>query len=239
MASPQRKSQLTYPGCDGYPRSEFDLNRLLMDYTEFVIKTRCADQPTGYVSANLFIYYEKGNPRKRVSPDVFYVKQAPKGLRERYLIWEEGFVPDVAFEYVAESSWRMDPVEKRAIYEHIGIPEYYVYDPRHRWLKPPLWAYRLENGKYVETKVESGEYVSPVLGLRMKVEAEWLRFYDATTGERCLTAEEQAQRSAFDAARAAEEARRADREAARADAGSAELLALKRENERLRRQLET
>jgi Uma2 family endonuclease len=224
MALPQRKSKVTYPGDDGYPMSEFDINRLLMEYTEFVIKTRCADEPTGYVSANLFIYYEEGNPRKRVSPDTFYVKHAPKGLRERYLIWEEGFVPDVAFEYVAKSSWRMDPVEKRAIYEQIGIPEYYVFDPRHRWLHPPLWAYRLENGKYVETKVESGENVSPVLGLRMKVEGEWLRFYDAVTGEMCLTAEECAARARLDAQRAA--------------AAEAETRKLQDEVERLRRQLE-
>jgi len=39
-----------------------------------------------YVSGNLFIYYEEGNPEAVVAPDVFVVFGAPKHRRSSYML---------------------------------------------------------------------------------------------------------------------------------------------------------
>jgi len=228
---------IEYPCSDGHPMADKDINRLLMEYAELAIATKFRDDPSVYVSANLLLYYVEGNPKKRVAPDVLFVQGVGAGLRDVYLTWKEGKVPDVVFEFVARASWRMDPEKKRDLYERLGVPEYYVYDPLHRWLDPPLWAYTLEGGRYVTRPVHEGEITSPRLGLRMRVEGQWLRFYDAETGERMLTGLEadEARRSADEARRTAEEARRKAEAAARQE--SARAAALSEEVERLRRLL--
>lgn len=48
------------------------------------------DRDDVYVSGNLFVYYEEGNPKKCVAPDVFVVFGVPKRRRRVYLVWEEG-----------------------------------------------------------------------------------------------------------------------------------------------------
>ena len=48
---------------------------------------------------NMLMYYEEGNPRKHVAPDVFVVLEIPKEpLRENYLVWKEGKAPDFIVE---------------------------------------------------------------------------------------------------------------------------------------------
>ena len=214
----RRVRTIEYPGSDGHPMTEHDINRLLMEYTEHAIRTKFCDHATGYVSANLFIYYVEGDARKRVAPDTFFVKGATKELREVYKLWDEGLVPDVAFEYVARASYRLDPEKKRDIYERLGIPEYYVFDPKGRWLKPPLRAYLLrEDGRYEEIRVDGGEIASPRLGLTMRVEGQWLRFYDTATGQPMPTpeeAQEAAVRALERAERAEERVRQMERELA-------------------------
>jgi Uma2 family endonuclease len=180
VAIPRR--EIEYPCSDGHPMTDKDINRLLMEYTEFAIETKFEHDASAYVSANLFVYYVEGDPRKNVSPDVFFVRGVGRGLRDTYLLWKEGRVPEVVFEFVARTSWRMDPEKKRDIYEQMGVPEYYVFDPIGRWLKPRLWAYRLVDGRYEHIPVHEGEITSPILGLRMRVEGSWLRLYDVETG---------------------------------------------------------
>lgn len=42
-----------------------------------------------YVSGNLCIYYEAGNPWAVVAPDIFVVLEAPKRDHASYLLWTE------------------------------------------------------------------------------------------------------------------------------------------------------
>jgi hypothetical protein len=51
-----------------------------------------------YVSGNLLIFYEEGNRRRHISPDVFVVRGVENYQRPNYLIWEEGRAPEVAIE---------------------------------------------------------------------------------------------------------------------------------------------
>ena len=48
-----------------------------------------ADEPRVHVGGNLLLYYEEGNPRKHVSPDVFVafgIDKEPR--RDYYLVWK-------------------------------------------------------------------------------------------------------------------------------------------------------
>ena len=111
-----------YPSSDGEPMTDKDINRLVMEYVELTLAHRYAHDPNIYVLANLFIYYEEGNPKKCIAPDVFLVRGVEKKIRERYLLWEEGgHVPDVAFEFMARRRKQRDPLQKKAIYEQLGV----------------------------------------------------------------------------------------------------------------------
>ena len=44
------------------------------------------NKPMVYVSGNLLLFYERGNKRRHLSPDVFVVKGVAKHLRENYLL---------------------------------------------------------------------------------------------------------------------------------------------------------
>src|SRR4051794_6365212 len=88
-----------YPTSDGKPMAETDLHRQdMVDLIETIDDHFAAD-PNVYVTGNLLLYYEEGNPRKSVSPDVFVVRGVPKlPPRDYYLLWLEGKPPELAIE---------------------------------------------------------------------------------------------------------------------------------------------
>ncbi|SDW81520.1 hypothetical protein [Thiocapsa roseopersicina] len=45
------------------------------------------DCPDVYVSGNMFVYYEQGNPKTVVARDVFVVMGAPSHDRASYKLW--------------------------------------------------------------------------------------------------------------------------------------------------------
>ena len=47
---------------------------------------------------NSFLYYERGNPRAVVAPDVYVVVGAPEYLRDTYMLWNEPKGPDFVLE---------------------------------------------------------------------------------------------------------------------------------------------
>lgn len=179
-----------YPESDGEPMTDKDINRLLMEYAELAIRTHFRGQQV-YVSANLFIYYQQDEPNRRVAPDVFVVKGVEPKLRERYLLWEEGVAPCVAFEFTSRSSRFDDPGSKMGLYALLGIQEYYLFDPTGEFLNPRFRAYRLQGESYVEVQ----DLHSPELGLDIQVEGQWLRFIDPITRKALPTADEAVERA--------------------------------------------
>ena len=70
-------AEVFYPEADGQPMAETDVHRDLMIDLIAMLREYFRDDPHVYISGNLFLYYEEGNPRRVVAPDVFVVKGSP------------------------------------------------------------------------------------------------------------------------------------------------------------------
>ena len=151
------------------------------------------DRPNVYVSADLLIYYEEGDPAKAVAPDVFGAVKRPRMV---YKLWEEPKAPDFVLEVASESTWKQDREHKRVLYEQLGVREYWRFDPRGEFFQPPLQGLRLQGGRYrpIRARLRRGERFLPsaVLGFDLRAEAGQVRFHHPATGEALETVRESA-----------------------------------------------
>jgi Uma2 family endonuclease len=233
----QRTREVNYPTTDGKPMGETEIHIDELIDAITVLKDRFADEPNVYVNGNMLLYYEEGNPRKHVSPDVLVALNVPKKpKRDYYLVWKEGKGPDFIVEITSKSTQRVDMVKKFAFYRDVlRVSEYSLFDPKAEYLDPPLQGFRLIGGEYVPIEPINGRLPSEVVGLHLAREGQNLRLYDPITGTRLMTRLE-----ARDAAekRAYEERQRADEECQRAAASEAARKSLAEENDRLRQEIE-
>ena len=209
-----------YPSSDGKPLAENDLQARAILYAFGALRVRYGDRRHDvYVSADLLIYYEEGNPRVSVAPDVFVVFGVEDHTRMNYKVWEEGKGPDFVLEVASPNTWEEDVREKPGIYAGLGVREYFLFDPRGEHLAPRLQGYRLVDGTYerlpaVESIDRTLTLTSEVLGLELRAKGEEMRFRDSATGETLLSyGEEHAARREEAAARHAAEVRVAELEA--------------------------
>lgn len=173
-----------YPTTDGKPMAETDGHRELMNVLIQVLKMYFAAQPLVYVSGNLLIYYIPGNKRKHISPDVFVVKGVPNHERPNYLVWEEGYGPDIVIELTSSSTRREDVASKFRLYQDVlKVKEYFLFDPYEDYLDPSLQGHRLYQGQYRPIRVVNGRLPSRVLGLHLERDGEDLRLYNPATGD--------------------------------------------------------
>lgn len=199
----QLSTQVEYPDADGKPMAESDLARDYLIYATKVLEIYFHDNPEVYVSGNLFIYYEKGNPQAVVAPDVFVVFGVTKGKRRSYRTWEErNKIPSFVLEITSQITQKEDQEIKPNLYAALGVQEYFQYDPTGDYLNPQLQGSRLVSGNYQPITVtkqqnEQLSLTSEVLQLELKLQSGKLRFYDPAAGEMLLTHEEQVQRSRF------------------------------------------
>jgi len=75
-----------YPTSDGKPMAETDIHRDLMNALIAILKDWYSTNESVYVSGNLLVFYEEGDKRKHVSPDVFVVPGVRNHRRENYLM---------------------------------------------------------------------------------------------------------------------------------------------------------
>ena len=213
-----------YPCSDGQPMAESDVHARCMMHLATVLRRHFARRAEGdaYVSTNSFLYYEQGNPRAVVAPDVYVVLGAPGHLRDSYLLWNEPKAPDFVLEATSKSTRRDDMGRKRDVYAALGVAEYFLYDPRAEYLTPALQGYRLEGGRYrplptMTVLPDRGTTMrSEVLGLELRDrrDEQILRLRDPATGHDLPTYEElEEANEAAEAARKAAEARIAELEA--------------------------
>ena len=176
-----------YPSSDGLPLAENDWQLEAILDAVGVLKIRYGGRPDVYVSGDLLIYYEEGNPRKSVAPDVFVVFGAANHMRNVYKLWEEPKAPDFVLEVASENTWREDLGRKRTLYAELGVREYWLFDPRDEYFDPPLQGLVLREGSYraLPALVDSGARTirSEVLGLDLCAQSGVLRFRDPATGQ--------------------------------------------------------
>ncbi len=174
--------ELEYPCADGQPMAETDLHRNLMFDLIASLQLWYAANQMVYVSGNLLVFYEPGNRRRHVSPDVFVVRGVVKRTRRNYLIWKEGKAPEVAIELTSSSTKNEDLKRKFILYrDTLKVQEYFLFDPFGDYLKPPLQGYQLRRGRYGRIKALDGRLPSAVLGLHLERNGSELRLYDPTT----------------------------------------------------------
>ena len=132
---------IDYPTGDGKPMAETDVHRELMVELIVTLQDHFAADPDLYVSGNLLLFYEEGNRRRHVSPDVFVVRGVEKKPRENYLTWLEGKGPDLAIELTSRSTRSEDVKKKFALYRDVlHVPEYFLFDPFEDYLFPSMQA---------------------------------------------------------------------------------------------------
>ena len=180
---------IDYPESDGRPMAENDWQRAVIVHTLCVLGNRFGGRPDVYVSGDLLIYHEEGNPRASVVPDVFVVFGAESRMRRVYKLWEEPKAPDFVLEVASPSTWKDDEGPKRALYERLGVREYFQHDPTGEHLPSRLQGRRLVRGAYKPLPVVpslDGTLLlsSETLGLDLLADRSGkLRFRDPVTGE--------------------------------------------------------
>jgi Uma2 family endonuclease len=228
-------AEIEYPSADGKPMAETDVHRDWM-ITNIQRLERLYAGRRVYVSGNLLIYYQEGDPSKCVAPDTFVVKNCRPGRRRIFQIWKEKRTPNFILETTSKKTRHQDSGKKKDIYAKLGVTEYFLYDPLGEWLKPPLQGFRLRDGDYEAIAPDAdGSIVSQELGVRFALEDGDLVMVDVRTGERLQSQRELAQQQTQRAEQAegrAKEAERRLRDEAMARKALEEELARLRESER-------
>ena len=182
-----RANEVFYPSSDGKPMAEN------MWQADAILNARGdlgSARPQALVAADILMYPEEGNNRNSIAPDVLVAFGIGTHKRSSYFVWEEGKPPDWILEVASPGTQAEDRGHKRRRYAEIGVPEYWMFDPKgdvYPRGTPRLQGLKLVDGEYrpLEPKVVDGERMihSEVLGLDVRVDGELLRFRDPATGK--------------------------------------------------------
>ena len=219
------------PSINDLPPPDLMEQEEVLIYTVSALKRVLGRHPGTYVAGYTLLYDtirpdEPGRvPPPWLEPDVLVAFGVGSHRRRSYAIWQEGKPPEFVMEIASVSTWRRDRDEKPAIYESLGVREYFLYDPVGGRLEPRLQGHVLRDGRYRPLRPE--RLANGERGLRSETLGLWaylagpeqaLRWHDPVTGK---ALEDYAE---VHAAREAAEARAAEEAAARemAEARAAE-----------------
>jgi Uma2 family endonuclease len=227
LAWPETEPESLYPASDGKPMAETPIHVAAIILLLQALEDFFARKADVFCAADIFWYYEEGQPKKRVAPDVLVARGVVQRRHRRsFFSWREGTVPRVIFEITSKKTRRQDTGPKWELYARQGVTEYFLFDPEASYLKPRLQGFRLKKGKYVALQpAEDGSLTSAELGLRLLAEGEMLRLIRAKSGRRILTRAEKVEQAELRAGRAEQRAQKLE----------GEVEALKAELERLRK----
>src|SRR5271167_2013881 len=106
--APRPAKEIDYPTSDGRPMAETEVHRDLMVDSIQTLQHWFAADPMVCVSGNLLVYYEEGNRRRHVAPDVFVAKGVRKEVRKYFLLWKEAKGLDAVIELTSSSTRKVD-----------------------------------------------------------------------------------------------------------------------------------
>ncbi|MYC75238.1 Uma2 family endonuclease [Candidatus Poribacteria bacterium] len=173
---------LVYPESDGEPMAETEKHRKVMIDVIDILDQHFQHVPDVHVSGNLLLYYEEGNPRKSVSPDVFMVRGLSKKELRVYKTWEQPPTLDFVLELASPSTFRRDFTEKKELYQNIlRVKEYFIYDP-YGEIDPDFIGFRLVDDVYEEMEFVEGRLLSETLRLALEARDGLLRLYNPVLG---------------------------------------------------------
>ncbi len=203
MSTINSTETIEYSETDGQPMGETEPHRRWMTRIDDILCHRLRGQ-RAYVGCNLLLYFLPGQPARFVVPDNFVVLDCDPKERRIFKTWEEQRVPDVIVEVTSLSTKHEDLVKKLAIYEQMGVCEYFLYDPTASYLTPALLGFRLDNGLMTEIEPRAGGVLRcQTLGLDLHLNGRRLEIIDSLTGQPALTeAEENWQRAESEKQRA-------------------------------------
>ena len=225
------------PCTDDMPLPDSDQQGDPVYYTKLALRHHFRHRDDVAISADIFMYYlplhgaeperdGRGRPvYPRLGPDGLVSFGVPRRNRDSYVVYREGKPPDLVLEVASRSTWRRDYGVKRAIYEALGVREYFVFDARPRE-RGRLTGLRLEAGSYTPIEpvpvVVGGVGVpSAVLGLVARSwegDDRWeMRWHDPASGKDLRTFDEQAATLDEQAATLDEQAATLDEQAATLD----------------------
>ena len=117
------------------------------------------------VGMELRVYYERGNNRAHLQPDLLVAFGVDRGGNWRsFKVWEEGKAPDFVLEVASPSTAENDARHKAAEYLGIGVREYWRLDPEGSLMGRPLEGYEASGGRY-----------GPVQAVECAGRGRWLR----------------------------------------------------------------
>jgi len=183
-------TEIYYPASDGKPMAETAYHVDTIVSLHQILRLFFKDSADVCIISDMMFYYEEGNPRKSIAPDVMIVSGVGKHLRRTFKLWEER-PPDVVFEISSRGTWKEDLQKKFFLYQDFGVKEYYIFDPEYDYLKDePLVAYHLKNGEFKPVKIKRGKVRSPFLNLDIVDTGAGLRLLNPETKKFLPTAEE-------------------------------------------------
>ena len=214
-----------YPETDGMPMPDAEYQGTMFREIVSTLATYYGDQPTTLVSGNTFIYYEEGNPQRRMAPDCYIIFDANRESIERNytcLLWEMPGPPAFVLEIGSPSTAQTDLVDKRDLYARLGIGEYWRYDKTGGdFYREPLVGEHLVDGEYhrFDLHREPDGMVwahSPTINLDLCWDDGRLHIWDPIAGHWLLNQQEEhdGRLAAEEAVRAAEVRRQAAEERA-------------------------
>ncbi|MCY7377062.1 MAG: Uma2 family endonuclease [Pyrinomonadaceae bacterium] len=130
------------------------------------------------VAANMMVYYDEGNAKKWLAPDIFVCFGVENHLRRTFKTWEEGVFPQIVFEIASDSTFENDLGGKRLDYARLGVEEYYLFDPEREYLPSPLMSFHRKNGRLLSVNIENNRAFSPLLNLEIVDTGKSFRLFD-------------------------------------------------------------
>jgi Uma2 family endonuclease len=220
-------TEIVYPDSDGAPMGETETHVIATFDLYNALRHFFRNTPDVYIAADMFLYYQEGNPRATRAPDVMLIKGVKKHKRRSFKVWEEHATPCVIFEITSKETMIEDTITKSMLYASLGVREYFLFDPLKEYLETGLTGFALQDGIYLPLEPDNeGFLFSKELSIFLVVDEERLRLVDPRNHRLIPDLDEAILRADQEAQRADQEAQRAEQERRRAEAAEIELARL-------------